>query len=220
MKLNRRDFLAASLLTPLGLATISPNLLTAKPMEITTYWGQHTYESIMDPEISSYRKNSFPAPCFKGEKGYAQYLDFAKNNAMEVLLLDPKMKGTKKQFIDIRDAEVISRAIEKADTLKSKYPKSWDWSGNSKDIDLFCYFREKLEKLNPKDDDFSEGYAQHLTEKLLSNIPDKEFEKRIEIYKDKNRVYFLPAQIPTPWLIDHSTRTLYRGYILPVAFRH
>ena len=217
MEIDRRRFLTISLLAPLGLATISPKLLTTKPIEITTYWGRLTYEWTRAPEANEYRYSSFPKSCFQHEKGYAEYIDFAKNKAMEVLLSDPKMKSTKQQFIDVRDAEIISRAVEKADTLKSKYPECWNWSPSSKAIDLFCYFREKLEKLNPKNDDFTEGYAQHLTEKLLCNIPDKEFEERMDIYHDKNVGYCLPNQVVTPWFIDNSG-TLYRGHTLPVSF--
>ena len=217
MKINRRNFLAASLLAPLGLATISPKLLATKPIEITTYWGRLTYEWTRDPEANEYRYSSFPKSCFQHEKGYAEYIDFAKNKAMEVLLSDPKIKGTKQKCIDVRDAEVASRAVEKASILKNKYPSYWlgCFEGQT-DIDLFCYFREKIENLNPKNDDFTEGYAQYLTEKLLQNIPDNEFEERMKIYHT-NR-HFLPSQVPVPWFIDNSSGTLHRGHIFPVEF--
>jgi hypothetical protein len=81
-------------------------------------------------------------------------------------------------------------------------------------MDIFHYLVKELEKLNPDNKDFSEGYTNILVKKLIAAVPNERFDSRMDYYHNLNRnkiSYFLPGQIGAPVIFDKTDKKLNRN---------
>lgn len=163
MNINRREFLQAMALLPLGLA-INPLPLKANttPLQFTTRKGQSYCVWITS-------KHAATLSPFLLDKTipYDRVLEIVKKDGMKFLMNAPQFPNEHR--VHLRDKEVLYRVIEKRDlvkTFRNMFPGTLLGDINT-DISVYWALKDELQKIQPDENNFTEEYAQQLVGYLM-----------------------------------------------------